>query len=244
MLRKKFESWLDRWGLKIDAETESVRLEAADTSPASLLGGPEARALLATQMFGESAQTARPGASYQDGVTPMAAQIASDAWDDWCSVLSSMGVRQGSDRSVVEVSVANLTAMDAWQGRLHFSFAWWGPRWWLTLDAVSVESLLAQAGFQASPPVATMPAAACISPAHALRFHHLPIRIELESVQINLGQLEDLALGDVILLPHRLDAPAKMLLDSQGTPAQKLCSVWLGQCRDRLALEVTVASDL
>lgn len=244
LLRQSFDSWLDRWDLKIDAGTEPVRLEAAGAPPASLLGDAEARSLLATQMFGESARTLRPGVSYRDGVTPMAAQIASDAWDDWIRALSSAVVKQGSEQSVLEIGIASLTAKDIWQGRLHFSFAWWGPRWWFTLDASSVEKLLEQAGFQPSLSVATVSTPVCVSPAYALRSHRLAVRVELESVQVSLGQLESLAVGDVVLLPHRLDAPAKVLLDSPDNPMQELCFAWLGQCRGRLALEVTAATGL
>jgi hypothetical protein len=60
------------------------------------------------------------------------------------------------------------------------------------------------------------------------------LRLELAAVELDLGSLQALVLGDVIPLPHRLDQPLQVLAED-GPP---LCTAYLGQQQGMRAIEL------
>lgn len=68
----------------------------------------------------------------------------------------------------------------------------------------------------------------------ALSSQRARLRVELSGVEITLGQMQALALGDVLLLPHLLEQPLHVL-EEQG---QQICAGYLGQQDGGKAIEL------
>jgi hypothetical protein len=62
----------------------------------------------------------------------------------------------------------------------------------------------------------------------------LVLRVQLQSVELTLGQITSLQAGDVVILPHALEDPLQLV---SGTGAV-LCQAYLGQTASRRALEL------
>ncbi|HEX7640390.1 MAG TPA: FliM/FliN family flagellar motor switch protein, partial [Burkholderiaceae bacterium] len=67
-----------------------------------------------------------------------------------------------------------------------------------------------------------------------------PVRLQvrLEPVEIDLGSLAALAVGDVLCLTHAVDEPARIVPPSAAADAPVLCHGWLGRRDDRAAVEL------
>lgn len=68
----------------------------------------------------------------------------------------------------------------------------------------------------------------------ALANRVLPVRVELSACELDLGSLEGLRIGDVVPLPHRLDAPLRV---ATGSDVQ-LCTGFLGSHSGFKAIEL------
>jgi flagellar motor switch protein FliM len=62
----------------------------------------------------------------------------------------------------------------------------------------------------------------------------LPLQVRLEACEVDIGRLQDLQPGDVVRLPHRLDAPAAVV----GPGGQPLFGGYLVRRRGRKAVEL------
>lgn len=69
----------------------------------------------------------------------------------------------------------------------------------------------------------------------AIGDHVLQVRAELEQVELSLGQLQGLQVGDVVRLKHPLNDPVKLSLFND----QPFCLGWLGQHDGHVAVELT-----
>ncbi|QNB08829.1 FliM/FliN family flagellar motor switch protein [Herbaspirillum frisingense] len=91
---------------------------------------------------------------------------------------------------------------------------------------------------QALAPIAAKPAPVTAQPladlGQALSSQRARLRVELSSVEITLGQMQALALGDVLLLPHLLEQPLRVFED-QG---RQICAGYLGQQEGGKAIEL------
>lgn len=68
----------------------------------------------------------------------------------------------------------------------------------------------------------------------ALTGQALPLRARLGETEINLGALQDLAVGDIIRLDRQLDQPAELILLDEKLP----CRGYLGMLDGRIAVEI------
>ncbi len=82
--------------------------------------------------------------------------------------------------------------------------------------------------------VAQRSAAGLVPLRQALASRVLPVRVELSACELDLGSLEGLRIGDVVPLPHRLDAPLRV---ATGSDVQ-LCAGFLGSHSGFKAIEL------
>ena len=104
----------------------------------------------------------------------------------------------------------------------------------LLLDSASVASLLTRNGIAAS---AAAPAALAkrVDYLHVLRALPLRLTVQAGSVQLGLGSLASVGVGDVIRLDAAIDAPVAVL----GSDGQALLHAYLGQSDGQVALELS-----
>ena len=120
-----------------------------------------------------------------------------------------------------------------WSGALWLQWPWCHGVWRLRLPYRAVVALLGEE----APGPATRPTvrdAALLPLGQALGEQRLAVRVELQPVDLSLGQLQDLRLGDVVALDHALDQPLRVVT-ADGVP---VCGAWLGQREGRIAVEL------
>ncbi|WP_050465680.1 FliM/FliN family flagellar motor switch protein [Herbaspirillum autotrophicum] len=88
-------------------------------------------------------------------------------------------------------------------------------------------------GMLATPVVATAPEP-LIAVEQAIDLHNTRLSVELAPVEISLGSLQALAIGDVLVLPHAL----KQALDVRNEHDVTLCQAYLGQHGGMRAVEL------
>jgi hypothetical protein len=103
----------------------------------------------------------------------------------------------------------------------------------LLLNAECVRALLASQGRGVAAP-ASWPRMTLTPLAHALVDRKLPIRVELSACELDLGSLQGLRVGDIIPLPHSLDAPL-LVSTTQEIP---VCAGFLGRQGGFKAIEL------
>lgn len=236
LLHQLVRSWQMAWGLS-HAEGETTQLTVrvpkvavADEQtvywrfeewPAADLAQTALRALQ-TALFGDSAHL-----TTVSGAAVIAPEITRVAWNDWQQRLAST---LHVPLSAWPADGDQDHAADAWSGTLSVHLEWCGTRCTLLLPGPVVQKLLRPAAPQ--PAVAPQPLAPLTD---ALQDQRLDVRARLRDVTLTLGELEQLSPGDVLLLPHRLDAPLQIL----GPDEEALCHAWLGQQAGRIALELS-----
>lgn len=197
------------------------RMFAVDGNPALALGiasSPGAR-----------------GATAADG-SGMAAALTRAAWADWLQrlgvFLGDLPLQAGAD--VDQAGAAPVAR--PWSGALHIRASWCGGEWTLALPWDAVAAVLGEEA-PASRGRDSTPQAGDQSKVRldlALADRRVALRVMLEGVQLNLGQIQGLRVGDVIPLAHRLDAAAQVV----SADGQRVCDGWLGQSEGRLAIEL------
>lgn len=231
-LRDLLNQWHAEWRVHGDAALSLIDGDAAGAG-VDMLDAQTAPSALHALLWGEPAvapEARGPAYPEQD----MAARLCEQAWQALHAALQHLA---GPD-----LDGGPAAACQAWSGAIVLAFAWGGPCWALRLSASAVEQVLASRGVPASgtvPPAHAIPVARLVPLAKALGRHVLPVRIDLEPVSLSLGQLQSLALGDVITLPHALERPAMLRLRAlPGADAsQPLCAGWLGQAGGRVGIE-------
>lgn len=103
---------------------------------------------------------------------------------------------------------------------------------WLRIDSDSAAGLLrdqTRPAARALPPVETPVLA-------AIAARTVTLRVELAPVEVDLGTLQSLRVGDVLTLPHRLEQPLD--LRAPDAPATVACTAYLGSRDGRRAVEL------
>ncbi|BFO56017.1 FliM/FliN family flagellar motor switch protein [Acidovorax sacchari] len=222
-----YGAWCRDWGL-VEAPVQVV--EAAMAPGA--LGCAAASQVLRGWLFGDA-----PASGAAEG-PDMAADIAAQAWSALQSALAGLAPEARESRDAAE-------APAAWSGALAVLFPWGGKSWAWRLDGDCVQALLGRHEPPSSGCAArtgqgpATPRAALAPLDQALRGHRVAMHIHLQPLTLSLGQLQSLAVGDVIALDHPLAAPAAARLSAGGRePAKPLCAAWLGQSGGHLAVEL------
>jgi hypothetical protein len=115
-----------------------------------------------------------------------------------------------------------------WSGALLVSLPLCGD---VLLDAALVRAVLPARPVAAGAAGARAPLVPLHRAAAALT---LPLQVRLEACEVDIGNLQDLQPGDVVRLPHRLDAPAAVV----GRDGQPLFGGYLVRRRGRKAVEL------
>ncbi len=225
-----YGAWCRDWGL-VEAPVQVVEAGMAPDA----LGRAAAAQALRGWLFGDAAAS-----SATDG-PDMAADIAAQAWSALQSALEGLAPEARESREAREAAEAPA----AWSGALAVLFPWGGKPWAWRLDGDCVEALLGRheppssGGAARTGQEPATPRSALAPLDQALRGHPVAMHIHLQPLTLSLGQLQSLALGDVIALDHPLASPAAARLAASGleTP-QPLCAAWLGQSDGRLAVEL------
>ena len=173
-------------------------------------------------------------------VPVLAAQLAQAAWADWWR-------RVGSEFQ----GISGTPTMSAkpWDGSLQVDIPWGTGTLTLRLDVAQVQTLLERhapntLGGAAEPGKLTSGSAALGAPVRvsvlqALSTYPLRLRAQLRDVELNIGQLQGLRVGDVVPLGHRLDTPTDMVSQD----GRIVCHGWLGQNQGQVAVEMAASAN-
>lgn len=235
-LRQLLLSWQTAWGLADAATNRSgPTVQAADMAladrqtvlwrfddaSATDLSQTALRALQSA-LFGETAHL-----SSVSGPAVIAPEIAQMAWSDWQHRLAST---LGAPLSAWSAEAETDHTPTPWSGTLSAKLTWCKARCTLLLPGHIVQKLVRPAE-----PRRALDLQPLAHLADALHDQHLNVQARLHDVTLTLGELEHLSPGDVVLLPHRLDAPLLVL----GPDDEALCNAWLGQQAGSIALELS-----
>jgi len=205
-------------------------------APRSRAAGQAARvAQLAVMdaMFGTAGRPVR-------ATETIAQQMASEAWDDCRQRLAAcFGIAPftpepaGCGRELPEGLV------QPWSGALGLRLSVAGMDVLLVVDARSMHRWAA-ARTPAAPVARAEPRTTLVPIAKAVAPCTAQLSVELAPVDIGLGVLANLRLGDVLRTSHRLETPLRVLgrADRAADRGELLCEAFLGQQGDLRAVEL------
>lgn len=218
-LAPELHAFASQWGLsQAPASPKCRAFAAADTGPWAQVEEaaawlPEtARAVLGQAAFGE----------HSDGPhTRAAQQVLAQMYDDLLATLRRL-LRESSFPPAC-------TPQEAWQ-------RWGAWSGWVIVDLplpvplpllLDARSVTALVGTTASPnPVAEGVSAPELVPVEtAAAAHRLRVNVGLAPFELAIGSLRELRVGDVLRLPHALDAPMRVTAPD----GQPLCEAYLGK---------------
>lgn len=246
-------AWQADWGVAGSAVAAQVELHdgfadlAGQASARKVRDAAQAERVLHNLLFGDRAYASFNATES----STVAGQLAEAAWQDWLQRLARLlGFPDGAHgaSSGFFASPGTSAAPDAvapwpspWSGDLLAWLPWGRETLELRLRADGVENVLRRGAAELAGAAggSTVPVAPPIPVDRALAGRSLRVRGELGTVTLALGQLQELGLGDVVALPHRLDQPLELRLADSGSPqGLLLCRAWLGQAQGRIALEL------
>lgn len=231
------------WSIEAPAGSERAFAEPARDDPnASDVSGGMAVAvrIAAAHMF----FLASPSASSTKGLAGafnlpshgLAMALAGSAVADWMTRLRGMfKVEALEDRDALAGALSE-TRAHAWSGALRISADWCGYGWAVDVPYGVVRTLLSVSSSAQKPRTSGLRASQTEKSRldAVLADRQVELRIMLNDVQLNLGQLQGLSVGDVVPLKHALDVPARVF-DFHGSA---VCDAWLGQSAGRMAVEL------
>jgi len=240
-LRQAVEPWAIGWGLELGAVAAS---NAAGDHP-----GADAQPLAAGAVrlwhdggpAGEAVACAMFGAAHAatSGYGGLAAEVSGQAWRELqCAIEAAAG------DAAPAASIGPATS--AWSGAVRIDFllhgstgplrfcAWLSPAcaagWCAVPRPAEAASAVAAAGAARTPLVAVQ----AVLASRAVR-----LSVQLTPVELDLGSLQSLSVGDVIALPHRLDEPLQVTVDLGDAPSKTpWCRAHLAQRGGRLVAEL------
>ena len=172
----------------------------------------------------------------------MAQDVAQAAWDDWCVRLgAAFGVPDGAPDFFADFD-------DPWSGVVVVRMAWCGETLLLAFDGAGMSRWIEREGMRAARQPPSMPGEKLAPLREALASSTVPIAIELSPIDVDLGALSTLRVGDVLRTTHALESPltvrrvtGPITSDRTRIEADKalpLCEAFLGKQGHRLAIEL------
>ncbi|AMO95575.1 surface presentation of antigens family protein [Collimonas fungivorans] len=189
---------------------------------------------------------AKQSASTKNGPS-LAAELARTAWRDCIKELRASLAQdnQGGVGDNPQLPFGSHGGIDdrlpshhmlAWSGAVRVTLPWHGLSLRLHIGPARVAALLRSGDRMVKTHVGKD---APLVPLHkAIEKKTTSLRLELAAVELDLGSLQALVLGDVIPLPHRLDQPLQVLAED-GRP---LCTAYVGQQQGMRAIELLRAA--
>ncbi|MET3513398.1 hypothetical protein ABIC63_001165 [Pseudacidovorax sp. 1753] len=231
------------WSIEAPAGSEGAFVEPAredrNASDASE-GLAIAVRIVAAQMF----FMASPSASSTKGLAGafnlpsdgLAIALAGSAVADWMTRLRGMFKVEALEHRDALVGALSEARAHAWSGALRIRADWCGYGWVVDVPYDVVRTLLSVPSSMPKPRTSDLPATRTAKSRldAVLADRQVELRVMLDGVQLNLGQLQGLSVGDVVPLDHSLDVPAHVV-DLDGTA---VCEAWLGQSAGRMAVEL------
>jgi hypothetical protein len=157
--------------------------------------------------------------------------VANRAWaalaDSLCDCLSlDSDHRQAhADRALFKPWSGGVVASSSSVGPLFHS---------VLLNAECVRALLRSHASHMTPPARARQVPIRVTVEEALADHKLPIQVQLAGCELDLGILQSLRVGDIVPLPHHLDAPLLVSTPAYGT----FCAGFLGRQAGWKAIEL------
>lgn len=221
-----------RWPTSVAGKT-SIRW-ALDATAAMDLAGPSvgrvstptgrALASLEKWLFGERASRVEPVSSRESS---LGAKIALQAWSDFWQHLGEAMPDQEADTT----AQAGIPQGSAWSGAVHVDIPWAQGVLSVLLSGSQVVKLIDHTS-TVRPVDGANPALTPLF--QALSPQALRIRTEFRSLEMTLGQLRGLQIGDVVQIPHPLETPVQVVILED----YPLCSGWLGRQDGHVAVEL------
>lgn len=165
--------------------------------------------------------------------------VSGDAVDDWCLRLRHwLGAVDGGEASSLNVPLHAFLPIELtrlWSGAVLLSVDWFGDVFQLAIDCVHAIRLVGPC-FSTADAVATERSSdILLTPVlSALSEEPLSMTAELNPIELDLGTLTGLQIGDVIRIPHSLEMPLLVRADD-GT---LLYQAFLGRLEDQKAIEL------
>lgn len=240
-IERAWRDWLAAWSAA-RAETGAVSCELAwdegglaDQAPKQFGSRAGAQAwfavsgefneAVAASLFDDAAAgPGRPRTTRAALASAIAAEAAEDLLGAICGSL-------GLDRSVQDVQLdANI--FRPWSGAVVVSVGWGqATPLRLLLDGNTAARLVAQPATGSSRRQAPREELTAVKDACAGR--RVSLQVSLSPCELELGALRSLQIGDIVPLPHRLDAPLQVTL-----AGDRVCQAFLGKRRDAVAVEL------
>lgn len=254
----RLDGWCQRWAPTVRAQA-SLAWEADDasgwrTEPAGSLG--DLRWCTPTRLSPVSAMHAllfeAPPAASQPPTVALA--LARQALDDWTAALASIALLPAPPGG--QAGGLSARGRGPWSGavRLDLSLSGRGAGWSCAVELAgpAAAALVASAGEGAVVDgSARRPGAVArggLQPlGQAVGGQALPIEVRAGDVEIDLGTLRTLRVGDVLMLPLALDQPLPVHLaptpgDAPAADRAVLCQAHLGARQGRRAIELCAAT--
>lgn len=232
VLQRTVQAWQRDWGLPA-SEVACVAAGEEDTThwqplPGvarawwrdALAGDAQLREALRAALFG-----APTDAGDRAGAAGVAAEVAQSAWADFWNRIAALG--HGADTGDPH------QCFQPWSGAVVATLPWCGRSLRLLLAGAEAEALLPPAARALrAVPAPAEPLVRAIAP--------LPctVRAELAPVELSLGAVHALRVGDVLELSHALDAP--LLARTEG--GSLLAEAYLGKAAGHRAIELARAA--
>ena len=237
LLGQALRPWVLDWGL----DESRVRVQCA---PA---GADDAAATEDTTLHGDRGSVAWLRAQKWAGVLvpeffgnaggsgEIAREIEAACIDDASRRLAhALGMSGTAPQELTSTSMQRRRG--AWGGEVRASLPFGGL---LLLNAGAVEACLGRGGMPAQSSASRVAAAPVAMPLlEAAAGQRMSLRAQLAPCEVDLGVLQNLQPGDVLRIPHRVDAPLQVRSDSGAT----LFTGYLASIRGRKALELARAA--
>ncbi|MFZ6747090.1 FliM/FliN family flagellar motor switch protein [Undibacterium sp. JH2W] len=165
--------------------------------------------------------------------------VASSAWEDYLLKLTELLVPANTD---MKIDAPAQYLYKAWSGAVQVPLQWCGMTLMLLLSQACVEQLLGKDLLNAEAEKRSMshkPPRSRLAPLmQAVQHKKVRIRVELSPCEIEIGNLQQMQVGDVIPLPHGLEQALQVKFANGGI----LCEAYLGVQGQKKAIELMMAT--
>ncbi|MHA6922619.1 FliM/FliN family flagellar motor switch protein [Ralstonia pseudosolanacearum] len=204
--------------------------------------GPKGGEPLALDVAGAAIQIALFGvdANPAGQSDPLVASgVGNDAAKDWCQRLRHWlgAIEDGEVSSPTEPLHASLPIdlTQFWSGAVLLRLDWYGDIFQLVIDGTHVMRLIGPCAATTDGAAMERRSEASLTPVlSALSAEPLSMTAELNPIELDLGTLTGLQVGDVIRIPHALEMPLLVRADDGAL----LCQAFLGRLEDQKAIEL------
>ncbi|MEO6936650.1 MAG: hypothetical protein ABI171_15025 [Collimonas sp.] len=186
-----------------------------------------------------------PQSRVQKDVPSLAVELAQAAWQDCINNLRSCLGHSGHPESESNAPLRPGLSeealppqhMFAWSGAVRVALPWYGMQLALHIGPARAAKLLGRDEKMALQAHVASSNASLVPVHKAIAQQTTSLRLELSAVELDLGSLQALVLGDIIPLPHGLEQPLAVI----GEDGKLLCDAYLGQQQGMRAVELVLA---